>query len=453
MGGAVAELAIDDAADAALVQSTLGGSAVATTALSGVDRRRIALYFAGLIVLLGFPENLTNIPVSFFLKNKLHLAAHQIALFGLIAAIPIYCAMAFGFVRDIVNPFGRGDRGFIVLAGAAGAVACVGFSFLTPSVGVLLAAALTLAVSLLFVRSAVRGLIGSLGQQNAATGQASALVSALETIPVVGAILAGGLLSDALEQYAPAESARILFLACAALLAAVALYGLLKPASVFAHVHRERMTGVHPAADLRRLVRHTPIYPALLIWLLWQFVPGLGTPMQFFMQNTLHFRDSQYGLWWALYVGGAAPAYVLFGFLCRRFPLRTLLLWGTVAAAPMMLPLLFIRDAPFAIAAAAPMDLLGGVAGAAFFDLIIRSCPPGLQGTVLMASTALFSIDGQFGNVLGSALFDHFHDFTVCVIAMTTTNLLILPALLLVPRSLTATADGQLPQAATTQPS
>ena len=138
MGGAVAELAIDDAADAALVQSTLGGSAVATTALSGVDRRRIALYFAGLIVLLGFPENLTNIPVSFFLKNKLHLAAHQIALFGLIAAIPIYCAMAFGFVRDIVNPFGRGDRGFIVLAGAAGAVACVGFSFLTPSVGVLL---------------------------------------------------------------------------------------------------------------------------------------------------------------------------------------------------------------------------------------------------------------------------------------------------------------------------
>jgi Major Facilitator Superfamily len=412
--------------------------------LSAADRRRMGLYFAGLIVLLGFPENLTTLPITFFLKNKLHLQAHQIALFGLIAAIPIYCAIGFGFIRDIGNPLGRGDRGFIILAGAAGAITCVGFSFATPTYGVLLAAALTLSVSLLFVRSAVRGLIGSVGQQNAVTGQASALVSTLETAPVVGAILLGGFLSDILERHAAAESARILFLTCAAMLAATSLYGLLKPASIFTHVHRERMTGEHPLAELKRLVRHRPIYPALLIWLLWQFVPGLGTPLQFFMQNTLHLRDFQFGVWWALYIGGAAPGYVLYGFLCRRIALRRLLFWGTVGAVPMMLPLLFIRDPGLAIGVAAPMGLAGGVAGAAIFDLIIRSCPPGLQGSVLMAATGLLAVDGQFGNLLGAALFDHFHDFTVCVIAMTTTNLLILPALLLVPRGLTATADGQM---------
>ena len=138
-------------------------------ALSAADRRRIGLYFAGLIVLLGFPENLTTLPITFFLKNKLHLQAHQIAVFFLIAAIPVYCAIGFGFIRDIANPLGRGDRGFIILAGAAGAITCVGFSFATPTYGVLLAAALTLSVSLLFVRSAVRGLIGSVGQQNAVT--------------------------------------------------------------------------------------------------------------------------------------------------------------------------------------------------------------------------------------------------------------------------------------------
>ena len=434
----MAEIAIDGLADAAAL-----APGAALPALSAADRRRIGLYFAGLIVLVGFADNLTGVPFSFFLKNKLHLAAHQIALFYLVAAIPGYCAMAFGFARDLVNPLGMGDRGFIVLAGATGAVTCVGFAFIPPSVGVLLAAALTLSVSLLFVRSAVRGLIGSVGQQNAATGQASALVSTVETAPVVAALLLGGLLSDVLERQAPAESAHWLFLACAAMLGGVALYGLLKPASVFAHVRRERLTGERPLAELRRLLRHRPIYPALLIWLLWQFVPGFGTPLQFFMQNTLHFRDSQYGLWFALYVGGGAPAYVLFGFLCRRFPLRPLLTWGTVAAVPMMLPVLFIHDAGVAIAVAAPMGLLGGVAGAAIFDLMIRSCPPGLQGTVLMAATGLLAIDGQAGNLLGSALFDHFHDFTVCVIAMTTTNLLILPAILLVPRSLLATADGE----------
>ena len=111
----------------------------------------------------------------------------------------------------------------------------------------------------------------------------------------------------------------------------------------------------------------------------------------------------------------------------------------------MMLPLLFIRDAVLAYGVAAPMGLAGGVAGAAIFDLIIRSCPPGLQGSVLMAAAGLLAVDGQFGNLLGAALFDHFHDFTVCVIAMTDHQPLILPALLLVPRGLTATADGQAP--------
>jgi hypothetical protein len=82
------------------------------------------------------------------------------------------------------------------------------------------------------------------------------------------------------------------------------------------------------------------------------------------------------------------------------------------------------------------------VATAAYFDLLIRSCPSGLQGTVLMMAFGLSAIDLRFGDVLGTNLYDHFGGFTVCVIAMTITNALILPALLLVPKDLTATADG-----------
>jgi len=113
----------------------------------------------------------------------------------------------------------------------------------------------------------------------------------------------------------------------------------------------------------------------------------------------------------------------------------------------MMVPLVFIHHAMSALIAAPLMGMTGGVAGAAYFDLIIRSCPKGLQGSVLMAAAGLLAVDGQFGNILGTSLYDHFHDFTVCVIAMTVTNALILPALLLVPRELIATADGAAPAA------
>jgi hypothetical protein len=49
--------------------------------------------------------------------------------------------------------------------------------------------------------------------------------------------------------------------------------------------------------------------------------------------------------------------------------------------------------------------------------------------------------------VLGTSLYDHFHNFTVCVIAMTVTNGLILPAILLVPRHMMSTPDGVAPVA------
>jgi hypothetical protein len=53
------------------------------------------------------------------------------------------------------------------------------------------------------------------------------------------------------------------------------------------------------------------------------------------------------------------------------------------------------------------MGALGGMGGAAFFDLIIRSCPKGLQGSMLMAAAGALAIDGQLGNLLGATLYEH----------------------------------------------
>ena len=77
---------------------------------------------------------------------------------------------------------------------------------------------------------------------------------------------------------------------------------------------------------------------------------------------------------------------------------------------------------------------------------MIRSCPRGLQGTLMMMSAGLFAIVQGLGNVLGTNLYDHFGGFTVCVIAITVVYAMILPALLLVPRHLIDTADGETPK-------
>jgi MFS family permease len=419
---------------------------VAPVDLSPPERRSIFLYLGILIVLLAFGSpsgGLIDIPVSFFLKNRLHLTAHEVANFRLVVAIPLYLSFVFGFIRDTWNPLGMRDRGFMLLFGSITALLYVCCAFTPMSYATLLIAVVLLTASFLFVASAQNGLTSTIGQQHAMTGQVSAVWNVFLSIPTVAALLIGGTLSGMLEDENPDQAVRILFLVGASVMTAIALYALWKPKEVFDNVRVE--ADGHPMKDLTRLARHWPIYPALLIWLLWNFAPGSTTPLQYHLQNALHATDAQWGQWNAIFAASFIPTYIVYGFLCRRFPLKTLLLWGTVFAVPQMVPLLFIDTVTQALIAAVPIGLMGGLATGAYLDLIIRSCPRGLQGTTLMMSSSLYFVVVRFGDVLGTQLYDRYGGFTVCVIAITIVYALILPALLLVPRRLIATADGQTP--------
>src|SRR6202012_3545316 len=294
-------------------------------------------------------------------------------------------------------------------------------------VSTLLVAMIVLTVSFLFVLGAQNGLTAALGQQHAMTGQISALWNVVLSIPTMAALLAGGMLSDALEHQGGDQAVRTLFLVGAAIMATVALYALWRPREVFDNVHAEETVGRHPIADLKRLVRHQPVYPALLLWLLWNFAPGSTTPLQYHLQNTLHASDAQWGEWNAIFAASFIPTYVIYGILCRRVALKKLLWWGTLIAVPQMVPLLFIHSVTGALIAAAPIGLMGGIATGAYLDLIIRSCPRGLQGTMLMMSWALYYFVSRFGDVLGTNLYDHYGGFRTCVIAITVVYALILP--------------------------
>jgi hypothetical protein len=422
--------------------------AIAPTTLPSSVRQSIFLYLGILIVLLAFGSpsgGLIDIPISFFLKNKLHLTAHEVANFRLISAIPLYLSFVFGFIRDVSNPFGMRDRGFMLLFGTITALLYGFFAFASIGYVALLVAVVVLTASYLFAASAQNGLTSTIGQQHAMTGQISAAWNIFLSIPTVGALLIGGEFSGLLEDKNPDQAVRILFLVGAAIMATVALYALWRPASVFDNIRVENANDGHPMKNLKRLVHHAPIYPALLIWLLWNFAPGSVTPLQYHLQNTLHATDAQWGLWNAIFAASFIPTYIVYGFLCRGFALRDLLLWGTVAAVPQMVPLLFTNTMTQALIAAVPIGLMGGVATGAYLDLIIRSCPRGLQGTMLMMIGGLYYVVSRFGDVLGTNLYDHFGSFTVCVIAITVVYALILPVLLLVPKHLVATADGQTP--------
>ncbi|MGH7016706.1 MAG: hypothetical protein ACRED8_06425, partial [Caulobacteraceae bacterium] len=287
----------------------------APTVLSGGDRGRILAYLSILILLLGFGGpylGLIDVPISFFLKNKLHLAAHQVAIFRLMSAVPLYLSFIFGFARDRWNPLGRGDRGLIIIFGAVTSAIYVAFAFIPVSYLTLLFGVVILTCLFQFVLGAQNGLVSQFGQQHVMSGQMSAVMNVVQSLPLLGAFLMGGILSQALEGRGAEQAARILFLVGAGVMAVVALYGLWRPKIVYDHLHSERNLELHPLQDLRRLARHWPIYPAMLVWFLWNFAPGSVTPLMFFLQNKLHATDAQWGQWNAIFVVSFIPTFMLF---------------------------------------------------------------------------------------------------------------------------------------------
>lgn len=433
--------------DAAAIKAALGQ---APERLPASVRRRIFLYLGVLTVLLSFggpAGGLIDIPVSFFLKNRLHLQAQEVAHFRLIASIPLYVSFLFGFARDMWNPLGMRDRGFLLLFGVLCALLYLGFALAPLTYASLLVAMIVLTTAFLFVSSALNGLMSTIGQQNAMTGQISAVWNVFTAIPLVASLLIGGWLSNLLEKQNDASAARILFLAGAVIMTGVGLFALFQPKDVYAHIRPERAGAAYPVEDIKRLFAQPQIYPALLIWLLWNFAPGSATPLQYHLQNVLHATDAEWGEWNAIFSASFIPTFILYGFLCRHVPLKMLLLWGTVVAVPQNVPLLFTHSVTSALIAAAPMGLMGGVATGAYMDLIIRSCPKGLQGTMLMMAGSLYFLVTRFGDILGTSLYDRYGGFSACVVAITLVYAMILLVLWAVPQSLVSTSDGQVTRA------
>lgn len=403
---------------------------------------RTLLYFGWLtlFVHLATPAGyLVDIQTSYLLKNQLHATATQISTFRLVTGIPVYIAFVFGLARDHWNPLGLRDRGFFLIFAPATSVAFIWMAFSGISYTGLVVGMLLAMLSSRFTAAAYQGLIALVGQEKLMSGRLSALSNVVSSVPVVAGAFASGYISDHL-------AAKETFFLVAMVTLLIAVLGLWKPVSVFGHAYEKpQARGADFVGNVRRLVKHKAVYPAVLICFLWNFAPGSATPLQFYLTNELHASDSVYSYYNGIFAAAFIPTFLLYGFLCKRVSLNKLLWWGTIVAVPQMIPLAFIHSANLALVLAAPIGLMGGVATAAYFDLAMRSCPPGLQGTLMMLVEGVLALSARAGDLLGSWIYSSgaTHGFTFCVIATTAVYALILPLILLTPKELIATKDGE----------
>jgi Na+/melibiose symporter-like transporter len=401
------------------------------------------LYFGALtfLVYLASPAGyLVDFTTSFMLKNQLHAGPELVSRFRLLTAIPIYLAFVFGFTRDLWNPLGRRDRGYFLIFGPLTGVVFVWMAFSKLSYFSLFAGMLAVMLAYRFIGAAYQGLLALVGQEKLMSGRLSALWQIVSTAPVLIGAGASGFFAEYLK---PSQT----FLILAALAFGIFLIGLWRPGAVFAGAYEAPQARAASTirGDLKRLFRHKAIYPAVLLILLFQFAPGANTPLQYFLSDKLHAPDTVYGEFYAIFAASFVPMFFVYGWLCKRVNLGKLLFWGIIIAIPQMIPLAFIHTANQALIMAVPIGAMGGIVAVAIFDLAMRSCPAGMQGTLMMLVESANLLSTRGGDILGVRIYklSAAHGFTYCVIAITVVYALMLPVMLLIPKSLLVTADGE----------
>lgn len=411
-------------------------------ALTASDTRKVYAYFIALTLLIGLatPNGyLVDIATSYMLKNQLHASAEDVARYRLLSAIPIFIGFVFGLIRDSWNPFGLRDRGYLIIFTPLTGVAFVWLAFGKLEFSSLLIGVMLAMAAFQLVGAAYQALMTLIGQEHLMSGRLAALYWTVLVVPNVLAAWSSGWVTEHL-------TVKQIFLLLASICFACGLVGFYKPDAVFKSTYdaplAKRTTFFK---DIARLARHRAVYPAVVISFMWNFAPGAQTPLQYYLTDKLHASDAAYSNYTAVFVISFLPTYLLTAFLCKRVPLMKILIWGTLLAIPQMIPLLFIHSGDQAVLMAIPIGLMGGVATVAYWDLAMRSCPPGLQGSLMMMCAGVYALSARGGDLLGTKIYDadKTHGFLYCTIATTAVYAVILPLLWWIPREIVSTRDGE----------
>ncbi len=438
-----------------------------------VDGRQIGVYFGLLALAVGLgspgghgaPSGLANLPIKFFLKDQLGLEAEAVAGFWALISLPLYFGCLFGLLRDRWRPRLLGDRAYLFLAAPLVAGCYLWLAAGRVDTPRLLAAILLAVCGYQLLNSATAGLMTAVAQRQRMTGRLGALAQLAAALPAVFASLAGGWL-------AASVSARATFLLAALLPLAILAQAFWRPRAVFgeqAPVGGRREAGSNSNSNsssnsevqgkgdgawdggaggstreaVRRLLAHRPLWPAAAICLLWDFAPGGGTALFYHLTDGIGLKGAQMGVVDGTSAACTAAGAIAYGCFCHRLPLRRLLQWSLglgILCGPLYV---LIGNAWQAVAISVAVGLLQGFTNAGFRgDLLMRSCPHGLEGTGRMLGVSASAIAVSAGDLLGAWLYAR-GGFGLCLAITTLATCLILPLLWAVPQSITAAAEAE----------
>src|SRR6266851_5709017 len=361
---------------------------VRDVALSPAERHRLnrlMVFFALVYVVegLGQTGGLIAQPLNYFLKETYGWTPVQVTAYLTVLNFPWIIKPVYGIVSDFVPLFGYRRKAYLVLANGAAAAAYLWVAWLTAPGEIVLGLLLTA-----YAMAASSTLSGTVLVENGQRlGVSDSFVNQewlWFNIAAVASALLGGVLVEHLSPTGALHAAAWIA-GIAPLLAVLGSLFLIDEERSHADLAQLKATFQALLATFRR--RELWLVGGFLF--LYNFNPGFGTPLYYYMTDELRFSQQFIGILGAVSSAGWIAGALLYRWRLRGMTSQTLL-YLSIACGTGATLLFLLLAAPIA---AVIVNFLAGIAGmigmVASLTLAADFCPEGSEGFTFAALASI----------------------------------------------------------------
>ena len=368
--------------------------------------RQLLLFFALVYVVEGLGQvgGLIAQPLNYYLKTAQNWTPLQITAFVSLFNLPWIIKPLYGLISDFVPLFGYRRKSYLILVNAA---AIAGFIWTTQlSAPSDLFLALTVTAYAMAISSTLCGaVLVENGQRLHESGSFVNQQWLWFNIAAMVAAVLGGQLVQRLPPDGALHSAAAIVAVAPLLVIGGALFLVPEQKAVI------NLQGIKQTFEgLKASFRRRELWLIAGFLFLYNFSPGLSTPLYFTMTDTLHFSQSYIGILGSINAAGWVVGALLYHRLFDRLTLKKLLnlsiVFGTIATAGFLLL--------SSEASAALIYFCSGFAAmlatVASLTLAADYCPPRAEGFTFAVLMSISNLASSLADNVGSALYTHLFD-------------------------------------------
>lgn len=328
-------------------------------------------------------------------------SAEAISDFAALLALPWALKPLYGLLTDWVPLAGAHRRSYLVVCTGLSAVTLLALALAPPAPGaylLFLALLLVPSTTVAFTDVVADALMIETGRPRGLTGQ----LQAVQWAAMYAATLLAGVLGGYLTEQGRDDLA---FLICGAL----ALLTLVLALGSVREPPRLRASGgfAHAVGALWREARSPELLGVVGFLFLWSFNPFSNTLLYLYMTEDLHFSEQFFGTTISLLAVGALAGTFVYGFFCRRVPMRRLVHGSIVLGIIMNAVYWLMHDELSALLVSVAAGFCYMTATLIQLDLAARTCAPHLAGTLFALLMGISNLSQALSTWVGGICYEH----------------------------------------------